>query len=95
MSYYRAPAGLRKTEVTEYDEMILGKIAGFLLQLIAQLTFEGCSSARARGERQSTYLGYPVLMVRTYALERLLGVIDGEPCDLSLFCDDKTGRMKF
>jgi hypothetical protein len=56
MSYYRAPAEFRKTEVTEYDETILGKMVDFLLQLIAQLTFEGCSSARARGERQSNVL---------------------------------------
>jgi hypothetical protein len=53
MSYCRAQAGLRKAEVTEYDDMTLEDMEDFLLQLMAQLVFEDHSSAGGRGRRAS------------------------------------------
>lgn len=75
--YCRAPAGLRRADVTEYDDITLEKMADFLLQLMAQLIFDGHSSDGAKGERQSAYSGFLVLVVRIYALERLLGDLEG------------------
>lgn len=74
--------------------MALENMADFLLQLMAQLIFEAHSSGWAKGERQSACSGNHVLVVRTYALERLLGDLVGSL--VTCFgLNNKTGRMKF
>jgi hypothetical protein len=74
--------------------MTLEKMADFLHHLTVQLNFEGHSNAGPKGERQSAYSGNHVLVVRTYAMERLLGDLVGSLV-ACIGLNDKTGRMKF